>query len=54
MDSSLQGSDVHGIFQARILESAAISFSVCIITPFQISSWKETFAWGDSGLKAEL
>ena len=27
MDSSLPGSEIHGIFQARILESAAISFS---------------------------
>jgi len=27
MDSSLRGSTVHGIFQARILEWAAISFS---------------------------
>ena len=27
MDSSLSGSAVHGIFQARILEWAAISFS---------------------------
>ena len=27
MDSSLPGSTVHGIFQARILEWAAISFS---------------------------
>ena len=28
MDSSLPGSSVHGIFQARVLEWAAISFSV--------------------------
>ena len=27
MDSSLPGSTIHGIFQARILEWAAISFS---------------------------
>ena len=27
MDGSLPGSEVHGIFQARILEWAAISFS---------------------------
>jgi len=27
MDSSLPGSAIHGIFQARILEWAAISFS---------------------------
>ena len=39
MDSDLQGSAVHRIFQARILEWAAISFAICIITPFQISSF---------------
>ena len=27
MDCSLQGSSVHGIFQARVLEGVAISFS---------------------------
>ena len=27
MDCSLQGSSVHGIFQARVLESGAIAFS---------------------------
>ena len=27
MDCSLQGSSIHGIFQARVLESVAISFS---------------------------
>ena len=27
MDCSLQGSSVHGIFQARVLEWVAISFS---------------------------
>ena len=29
MDSSLPGSSVHGIFQARVLEWAAIAFSTC-------------------------
>ena len=29
MDSSLPGSSVHGIFQARVLEWAAIAFSAC-------------------------
>jgi len=28
MDCSLQGSSVHGIFQARVLEWVAIAFSV--------------------------
>ena len=27
MDSNLQGSSIHGIFQARVLELVAISFS---------------------------
>ena len=29
MGCSLPGSSVHGIFQARVLESGAIAFSVC-------------------------
>ena len=29
MDSSLPGSSVHGIFQARVLEWGATAFSVC-------------------------
>ena len=32
MDSSLPGSSVHGIFQARVLEWGAIDFSVYIIS----------------------
>ena len=36
MDCSLPGSSVHGIFQARILEWAAISFSKCYV-----DSWQE-------------
>ena len=31
MDYSLSGSSVHGIFQARVLEWIAISFSNCIL-----------------------
>ena len=31
MDCSLPGSSVHGIFQARILEWVAISFSMCVV-----------------------
>ena len=30
MDCSLPGSSIHGIFQARVLESGAIAFSNCI------------------------
>ena len=29
MDCSLPGSSIHGIFQARVLEWAAIAFSIC-------------------------
>ena len=32
MDCSLPGSSVHGIFQARVLESGTIAFSVCLFT----------------------
>ena len=32
MDSSLPGSPIHGIFQARVLEWGAIAFSECNIT----------------------
>ena len=38
MDSSLLGSSVHGIFQARILESVAISSS-------RGSSWPRDWTW---------
>ena len=31
MDYSLPGSSIHGIFQARVLEWAAIAFSHCIV-----------------------
>ena len=33
MDCSLPGSSVHGIFQARVLEWGAITFSVAIYKP---------------------
>ena len=39
MDCSLPGSSVHGIFQARVLESGAIAFS---ITPTRMAIIKET------------
>jgi len=34
MDCSLPGSSVHGLFQARILEWVAISFSNIFLTTF--------------------
>ena len=37
MDYSPPGSSVHGIFQARVLESGAIAFSVTEYRCFQIS-----------------
>ena len=36
MDSSLPGSSVHGIFQARVLEWVAIAFSVTLLTKVHI------------------
>ena len=46
MDSSLPGSSIHGIFQARVLEWGAIAFSVilCIdgvICKFEFSVVRE-------------
>ena len=38
MDCSLQGSSIHGIFQARILEWVAISFSKASSQPW-VSTW---------------
>ena len=37
MDCSLPGSSVHGIFQARVLESGAIAFSIICIYYIHIS-----------------
>ena len=31
MDSSLPGSSIHGIFQARVLEWGTIAFSDCVL-----------------------
>ena len=38
MDWSLPGSSVHGIFQARVLEWVAISFSSGAQVPFELMS----------------
>ena len=38
MDCSLPGSSAHGIFQARVLEWAAIAFSAVILEPPKIKS----------------
>ena len=35
MDRSLPGFSVHGIFQARVLEWAAIAFSTLCLGPFE-------------------
>ena len=45
MDCSLPGSSIHGIFQARVLESVAITFSVqqCYSLIFTQISWKFRF-----------
>ena len=37
MDYSLPGSSVHGIFQARVLEWVAISFSTISILPLDLN-----------------
>ena len=57
MDYSLPGSFVHGIFQARILEWAAISFSrytylkIYIHIPDDICSWRRECIWSPWGCK---
>ena len=42
MDCSLPGSSIHGIFQARVLESGAIAFSYLTLIAFW---WRTGFAW---------
>ena len=54
MDCSLPGSSVHGIFQARMLESGAIAFSTGPITSWEIDG--ETvadFVLGGSKITAD-
>ena len=41
MDCSLQGSSVHGTFQARVLEWGAIAFSRVAMSQEQKSLWNE-------------
>ena len=41
MDCSLQGSSVHGIFQARVLEWGAIAFSALRQTPANIIQFNQ-------------
>ena len=50
MDCSLPGSSVHGIFQARILEWVAISFSRGSSQP-RDQTWVSCIATGDAPLK---
>ena len=45
MDCSLPGSSIHGIFQARLLEWGAITFSGLFGSPVQIMGWTPT--WQD-------
>ena len=42
MDCSLPGSSVHGIFQARVLECGAITFSSAWLLAISISLLSET------------
>ena len=56
MDSSLPGSSIHGIFQARVLEWGAIAFSrailrslrktKCYIVLAKLSTLRWVFSWG--------
>ena len=50
MDCSLPGSLVHGILQARILESVAISFSICIAYCCSVNKWCPTLCdpWSEA------
>ena len=43
MDCSLQGSSIHGIFQARVLERGAIAFSVKLLA-IRAISWRIPWA----------
>ena len=45
MDCSLQGSSIHGIFQARVLEWGAIAFSEVFRELFNFSFFSVT-GWG--------
>src|SRR5574340_1212136 len=45
MDCSPPGSSVHGIFQARVLEWGAITFSVCTSKEIQIITDVLRFTW---------
>ena len=59
MDCSLQGSSIHGICQARVLEWGAIAFSIKmlvapkveVVCPF-LSNWCNTHLLITSNLKA--
>ena len=45
-DCSLPGSSIHGIFQARILEWVATSFSICLLTSLsKLLWWCSPFTW---------
>ena len=56
MDCSLSGSSIHGIFQARVLERVAISFSrgslgMCKCLPCSCIYWGWILRSGNIGLK---
>ena len=55
MDCSLPGSSVHGIFQARILEWVAISFSRGLINPISVPLTSfYSMRWGRNGVKIRM
>ena len=49
MDCSLPGSSLHGIFQVRVLEWGAISFSTYLVLAIPFMSFREVL-WGLVGV----
>ena len=53
LDSSLPGSSIHGIFQARVLEWGAIAFSNCspVLLPGKSHGWRSLVGYSPWGHK---
>ena len=54
MDDSLPGSSIHGIFQARILEWVAISFTVIVDWNAKVKSQEIPGVTGKFGLEYRM
>jgi len=52
MDCSLPGSSIHGIFQARVLELGAISFSIYSLSKLQL--FNVVLGWKKHKLESRL